>query len=330
MEVIRALESVQRPPDGCAITIGVYDGVHRGHVAVIRQVREVADARGLRTAVVTFDRHPGEIVHPESAPKLLTTLEQRIELLDATGMLDYCCVLTFDEERRKETAEEFIREILVERLHARAVVVGRDFHFGYARRGDVPMLQELGGELGFEVVGLDLIRVAADPAVEGSNVYSSTLIRSLVAAGNMGAAARLLGRYHEVCGTVEPGDRRGHELGFPTANVTASEQACMPADGIYGGFLIAEDGVERPAAISLGKRPTFYESQVGSLLEVHVLDFDGDLYGQEVRVRFVLRLRGEERFHSVDALIAQIRQDVSDARRVLADLPVQPRTQPPV
>lgn len=325
MEVIRALESVQRPPDGCAITIGVYDGVHRGHVAVIRQVRAVADERGLRTAVVTFDRHPGEIVHPASAPRLLTTLDQRIELLDALGMLDYCCVLTFDEDRRKETAEEFVREILVGRLHARAVVVGRDFHFGYARRGDVPMLEEMGGELGYGVVGLDLIRVAADPAVEGSNVYSSTLIRSLVTAGNMGAAARLLGRYHEVRGTVERGDRRGHELGFPTANVAISERVCMPADGIYGGFLVTEDGVERPAAISLGKRPTFYEEQVGSLLEVHVLDFSGDLYDQEVSVRFVAKLRGEERFDSVEALIDQIHQDVIDVRLVLAG-----RAEPPV
>lgn len=317
MDVIRALESAARAPAQCAVTIGVYDGVHRGHVAVLRHVRELADERGLRTAVVTFDRHPATIVHPETAPKLLTTLDHRLELLEATGLVDSVCVLTFDEARRKETAEEFVREILVDVLRARLVVVGADFHFGYARRGNVELLGRLGAELGFEAIGLELLRVDADPAIEGSNPYSSTLIRGLVAAGNVRAAARLLGRPHEVRGGVEAGDRRGRSLGFPTANIAVPEEVCMPAEGIYAGTFV-EGGIERSAAISIGRRPTFYEAQASSLLEAHVLDFDGDLYGHDVAVRFVARLRGEERFASIDALVAQIRLDVAAVREVLA------------
>lgn len=318
MELIRNLEAAMRPPEGCVVTIGVFDGVHRGHIAVMHQVRELADQRGLHTALITFDRHPAAIVHPESAPKLLTTLDQRIELLNATGLLDYCCVLTFDEARRKETAEEFVSEILVDRIHARVVVVGTDFHFGYKRQGDVALLHRLGDELGFEVIGLELVRIKTDPALEGANAYSSTLIRGLVASGNVGAASRLLGRPHAVRGTVEVGDRRGQSLGFPTANVAVSAEACLPADGIYAGTLVDDQGVERAAAISLGLRPTFHDDQLSSLLEAHVLDFDGDLYGSRVEVRFVARLRGEERFDSAEALVAQIHRDVEATRQALA------------
>lgn len=318
MELIRNLEDAVRPPEGCVVTIGVFDGVHRGHVAVMRQVRELADQRGLHTALITFDRHPAAIVHPESAPKLLTTLDQRIELLDATGLLDYCCVLTFDEARRKETAEEFVRDVLVERVHARVVVVGADFHFGYKRQGDVALLHRLGGELSFEVIGLELVRIETDPALEGANAYSSTLIRGLVASGNVGAASRLLGRPHAVRGTVEVGDRRGKSLGFPTANVAVPTEVCLPADGIYAGTLVDDRGVERAAAISLGLRPTFHDDQLNSLLEAHVLGFEGDLYGTNVEVRFVARLRGEERFDSPEALVAQIHRDVEATRQALS------------
>ena len=317
MKLIRNLEAADRPPEGCVVTIGVFDGVHRGHLAVMRQVRELADQRGLRTALVTFDRHPAAIVHPGSAPKLLTTLEQRIELLDATGLLDYCCVLTFDQARRKETADEFVREILVDRMHARAVVVGADFHFGFRRQGNVALLNKLGGELGFDVVGLELVRIETDPALEGANVYSSTLVRALVASGNVGAASRLLGRPHAVRGEVVVGDRRGRLLGFPTANVSVPEETCLPADGIYVGTLVDKNGAERSAAISLGLRPTFHDDQVSSLLEAHVLDFESNLYGQTVEVRFVARLRGEERFSSPDDLVAQVHRDVEATREAL-------------
>jgi riboflavin kinase/FMN adenylyltransferase len=300
---------------GAVVTIGAYDGVHLGHQAVLRLVRELADARGFEAALVTFDRHPAEVVRPESAPRLLTTLEQRLELLDATGDLDLCWVLTFDEARSKEAAEDFVREVLVDGIGARLVVVGADFHFGHRRGGNVPLLERMGAELGFEVLGLGLVAVEG----EASGVpYSSTRIRELLAKGDVAEAARLLGRPHEVRGVVERGDQRGAEhLGFPTANLTVPERICLPADGVYAGTFVAEDEVERPAAISVGTRPTFYEDG-DVLVEAYVLDFDGDLYGQRVKVHFREWVRGQERFDSTEALVEQMHADVEATRRILA------------
>ncbi len=300
---------------GAVVTIGAYDGVHLGHQAVLRLVRELADARGFEAALVTFDRHPAEVVRPESAPRLLTTLEQRLELLEATGDLDLCWVLTFDEARSKEPAEDFVREVLVEGIGARLVVVGADFHFGHRRGGNVPLLERMGAELGFEVLGLGLVAVEG----EASGVpYSSTRIRELLAKGDVAEAARLLGRPHEVRGVVERGDQRGAEhLGMPTANLTVPERICLPADGVYAGTFVAEDEVERPAAISVGTRPTFYEDG-DVLVEAYVLDFDGDLYGQRVKVRFREWVRGQERFDSTEALVEQMNFDVEATRRILA------------
>jgi riboflavin kinase / FMN adenylyltransferase len=300
---------------GAVVTIGAYDGVHLGHQAVLRLVRELADARGLEAALVTFDRHPAEVVRPESAPRLLTTLEQRLELLDATGDLDLCWVLTFDEARSKEAAEDFVREVLVDGVGARLVVVGADFHFGHRRGGNVPLLERMGAEFGFEVLGLGLVAVEGDAT---GVPYSSTRIRELLAKGEVAEAARLLGRPHEVRGVVERGDQRGAEhLGMPTANLTVPERICLPADGVYAGTFVAEDGVERRAAISVGTRPTFYEDG-DVLVEAYVLDFDGDLYGQRVKVRFREWVRGQERFDSTDALVEQMNADVEATRRILA------------
>jgi riboflavin kinase/FMN adenylyltransferase len=300
---------------GAVVTIGAYDGVHLGHQAVLRLVRELADARGFEAALVTFDRHPAEVVRPESAPRLLTTLEQRLELLDATGDLDLCWVLTFDEARSKEAAEDFVREVLVDGIGARLVVVGADFHFGHRRGGNVPLLERMGAELGFEVLGLGLVAVEGDSS---GAPYSSTRIRELLAKGDVAEATRLLGRPHEVRGVVERGDQRGAEhLGMPTANLTVPERICLPADGVYAGTFVAEDGVERPAAISVGTRPTFYEDG-DVLVEAYVLDFDGDLYGQRVKVRFREWVRGQERFDSTDALVEQMNADVEATRRILA------------
>jgi len=299
---------------GAVVTIGAYDGVHLGHQAVLRLVRELADARGFEAALVTFDRHPAEVVRPESAPRLLTTLEQRLELLDATGDLDLCWVLTFDEARSKEVAEDFVREVLVDGVGARLVVVGADFHFGHRRGGNVPLLERMGAELGFEVLGLGLVAVEGDAT---GVPYSSTRIRELLAKGDVAEAARLLGRPHEVRGVVEHGDQRGEHLGVPTANLTVPERICLPADGVYAGTFVAEDAVERPAAISVGTRPTFYEDG-DVLVEAYVLDFDGDLYGQRVKVRFREWIRGQERFDSTEALIEQMNADVEATRRILA------------
>jgi riboflavin kinase/FMN adenylyltransferase len=312
MKIVERVRDL-RTRRGAVVTIGVYDGVHLGHQAVLRLVRELADARELDAVCVTFDRHPAEVVRPDSAPKLLTTTAQKLELLDATGYLDRCFVLHFDAARSQEPAEEFVQEILVDGAGARLVIVGADFHFGRNRGGNVALLERMGAELGFEVVGLGLL--APFP---GGPIYSSTRIRELLADGDVARAAELLGRRHEVRGEVEEGDRRGRELGFPTANIGVPARTCLPADGIYAGTFLDGDGVERPAALSLGRRPTFYDDAEVSLLEAFVLDFDGDLYGQNVKVRFVERLRGEERFASVDELVRQMERDVEETRRLLS------------
>lgn len=318
VRVVNDLVGYTPTASGAVVTIGAYDGVHLGHQAVLRLARELASARNREAVCLTFDRHPAEVVRPESAPKVLTPLDQKLELLDATGFLDTVCVLAFDKDRSREPAEDFVRTVLVEGLDARLVVVGADFHFGHRRHGNVRLLEQMGAELGFEVLGLGLVSVEGDAT---GLPYSSTKIRELLAAGDVAAAAQMLGRPprpHEVRGQVERGDARGRELGFPTANVAVPESVCLPADGIYAGTFVAEDGVERDAAISLGRRPTFYVGAKASLLEAYVLDFEGDLYGQRVKVRFVERIRGEVQFESVDALVAQMTQDVDVARHLLA------------
>lgn len=312
MQVITDAESCPRPEEGTAVTIGFFDGLHLGHRVVIGEVRRVAAELGARSAVITFDRHPASVVRPASAPKLLTTLEQRLELLASTG-IDYVVVVHFDEARSLESAEDFVRHELVDCLGVRAVVVGADFHFGHGRKGDVALLERMGADHGFEVDGIELVASGA----EGARSVSSTNIRAALAAGDVEDANRMLGHPHEVRGVVQAGDKRGRELGFPTANVAVPDELQLPADGIYAGWYVRPDGTELATAISLGRRPTFYESQPFSLLEAHVLDFSGDLYGEAAAVRFVARLRGEERFDSVDALVEQIGRDVARARALL-------------
>jgi riboflavin kinase/FMN adenylyltransferase len=310
---MRVVRSLDRCPEltGSVVTVGAFDGVHLGHRALLRLVREEADKRGQVTALVTFDRHPAQVVRPESAPKLLTSLDQKLELLEATGLVDHAVVLTFDETRRRESAEDFVTEVLDGCLRARLVVVGADFHFGNARRGNVALLERMGRDLGFEVIGLDLV------SSPGEVTYSSTGVRKRLAEGDVRGAADLLGRVHEVRGAVVEGDRRGRELGFPTANVAVPEEICLPAAGIYAGTFTGTDGVARPAAISLGHRPTFYTDQAYLLLEAYLLDFSGDLYGQAASVGFVDRIRAEERFDSVEALVEAMNRDVETARRLL-------------
>jgi riboflavin kinase/FMN adenylyltransferase len=294
-----------------AVTIGAYDGVHTGHRLVIDRVRRVAAEQGLESAVVTFDQHPAAVVRPESAPKLLTDLEQKLELLAETG-IDYVLLVHFDEERSHESAEEFVREVLVGCLDAKAVVVGHDFHFGKGRLGNVPLLQDMGAELGFDVTGLRLFSDGLD-----RDPISSTRIRGLLTEGAVTEAASLLRRPHQVRGVVEDGDKRGRTLGFPTANVSLPEYIALPADGVYAGWYRRPDGALHPAAISVGRRPTYYEENGMRLLEAHLLDFDGDLYGEPARVDFVAHLRPQARFESSQALVDQMDRDVATTRRVL-------------
>jgi len=319
MQVLHDDDQRADPLTGTVTTIGAYDGVHRGHREVIRQVRELAAERDLQSAVVTFDRHPASVVRPESAPLLLTDLDQKLELLESTG-IDHTLVVHFDEARSLEPAEEFVTEVLVGRLGARAVVVGDDFHFGHRRKGNVELLRAMGADLGFEVRGLELVGLDGEPAPDADDRVSSTAIRAALASGELEVANAMLGRPHEVRGVVGHGDERARDLGFRTANVAVPEDICLPADGIYAGWYLRPDGVIRPAALSLGKRPTFYERADTSLLEAHLLDFDGDLYDEPARVRFVQRLRDELRFDSVDDLVVQIGRDCDDARKVLASL----------
>ena len=292
------------------VTIGAYDGVHRGHHAVIQEVRRLAADRDCASVVVTFDRHPASVVRPESAPCCLTDLEQKLALLEATGV-DLVHVIHFDEERSHETAEEFVNEVLVEALRARAVVVGHDFHFGRNRGGNVELLARMGAAHGFDVLGMRLVG-------DSDNPVSSTRIRKLLAEGEVAAAAELLGRPHQIDGVVAHGDKRGRDLGFPTANVAVPQGICVPADGIYAAWYHRPDGSTHAAAVSLGRRPTFYDNAEHSVLEAYLLDFDGDLYDEPASLRFMTRLRDEAKFDSVDALVEQMNRDVAEARTVLA------------
>ena len=304
MDLVTDPATFAAPGAGTAVTIGAYDGVHRGHQFVIGQLRRMAADGGLTSVVLTFDRHPASVVRPESAPLLLTDLDQKLEILASTGV-DSTVVLRFDHARSQEEPEDFVRTVLVDALRARVVVVGEDFHFGRRRRGNVELLREMGASFGFEVAHV--------PLLDG---ISSTAVRRLLGAGDVAGAAELLGRLHEVRGVVERGDQRGRELGFPTANVAVPADILLPAPGIYAGWY----GGDRAAAISIGRRPTFHDGEGPVVLEAYLLDFDGDLYGQEARVSFVRRLRDEERYDSTEALVAQMARDVEAARAALGSL----------
>ena len=312
MLVITDASSPPFPNERSVITIGAYDGLHHGHQSVIAQVREIAKARGARSAVVTFDRHPATIVRPESAPKLLTDHDQRMELLELTG-IDAAVVLPFDDKQSQESPLAFIERVLVKCLRTECVVVGEDFHFGRNREGNVALLREIGQTYGFDVEPIHL--VCRDDGVD--EPVSSTAIRRALAGGNVAMAARMLGRPFEARGKVVSGDERGRLLGFPTANVEVPNRVCVPADGVYAGWYERPDGTVHPCAINLGRRPTFYEHADHSLLEAHLLDFDGDLYGEQAKVRFVDFLRSERKFDGIEALIEQLQLDIAHARRIL-------------
>jgi riboflavin kinase/FMN adenylyltransferase len=317
MDIVNDLSNLVPPPGGSAVTIGAYDGVHLGHRALLGELRLRAQAQGLTTVVVTFDRHPATVVRPESAPCLLCDLDQKLELLEAAGV-DRTVVVPFDTERANETAEEFVNEILIEGSEARLVVVGEDFHFGHGRKGNVALLRDMGSTSGFAVDGVSLQSDSGSSGPLGQPI-SSTRVRSLVADGSVEAAAALLGRPHQVRGPVVHGDHRGGpELGFPTANVDVPAGICIPANGIYAGWYERPDRTIWEAAISVGRRPTFYGNEGELLVEAFLLDFSGLLYGEEARVSFVGRLRDELAFDDTASLIAQMERDVAATRDRLA------------
>ena len=294
------------------VTVGFFDGVHHGHRRVVRRAVELARERGAEAVVLTFDPHPSEVVRPGTHPPLLTTPTHRADLMAGLGV-DAVLVLPFTVELSRLTPDEFAKQVLVERLHAVAVVVGENFRFGHKAAGTVALLTELGAEYGFAVEGLAL---AAPEEGEGSR-FSSTDVRRMVLAGDVETAALRLDRPHRVEGVVVHGAKRGRELGFPTANVDTPPHTAIPADGVYAGWLVT--GAERlPAAVSVGTNPQFDGEH--RTVEAYALDrTDLDLYDKHVAVDFVARVRGQEKFSGIAELIERMNQDVAKVRVLLSE-----------
>lgn len=316
MLIIEDFSTCPWPGLSSVVTIGAFDGLHIGHRTIIGQVIEQAnESESRRSVLVTFDRHPASLVRPESAPKLLSTHEHKIELLAETG-LDATAVITFDETQAAESPEEFVERVLVNCLRAEKVVVGEDFHFGRGRSGNVELLRRLGERHGFSVQPVELVST-------GETITSSTAIRSAVARGDVESAGLMLDRPFEMRGVVRRGDARGRTIGFPTANIEVSTTFAQPAEGVYAAWYVRElpDGstVSLPAAVNIGRRPTFYEHAPLALVEAHIIDGrDLELYDEQARLRFVARLRAEKKFDSLEDLKRQLEVDIDDARRLLS------------
>jgi riboflavin kinase/FMN adenylyltransferase len=305
----RGLDGVPPGWGRSVVTIGVFDGVHRGHQQLIAAAVDDARVRELPAVLVTFDPHPAEVIRPGSHPARLTSLRRKADLVAGLGV-DAFLVLPFTTEFARLSPAEFAHEVLVERLHTAAVVVGRNFTFGHRAAGTVSVLSELGSRFGFAVEGVELITDNARDHI----TFSSTYVRACIDAGDVEAAAAALGRPHRVEGVVVHGHRRGRQLGFPTANIASPPYTALPADGVYAGrFVIG--GQQLPAAVSVGSNPTF--SGTVRTVEAYVLDVDEDFYGHEVGVDLVAHLRGQERYDSLDALVAAIEKDVARTRALL-------------
>ena len=291
-----------------AVTFGVFDGVHLGHLHLMRQLRDDARERGLTPVIVTLSNHPISVLRPQVPLVLITSLRERLALLRAAG-IEHVIPVTFTKELSLRTAEEFMRA-LCDCVGLRHFVAGPDFALGHDREGTLPVLASLGEKLGYTV------RTADAFSLDGAPVRS-TAVRQALSAGDIEGAERLLGRPFSLDGPVVEGEGRGEGLlGFPTANLGVGPLQALPADGIYATWLDA-DGERYPAATSIGIKPTFHEDGP-RVVEAFVLDFAGDLYGRHVRIEFVKRLRDQERFAEVDALVAQMRRDVEATRVALA------------
>ncbi|UJW31857.1 bifunctional riboflavin kinase/FAD synthetase [Saccharothrix sp. AJ9571] len=307
----------------CVITIGVFDGVHRGHQALIRRTVEAARSRDLPSVVLTFDPHPSEVIRPGSHPAQLTTLRRKAELVEELGV-DVFCVLPFTPELSRLTAHEFVHEVLVDQLHVAAVIVGENFTFGNKAAGDVALLRTLGRRFGFAAQGAELQGQALGPVEdpgstpESEITFSSTYVRSCIDAGDVQAAAEALGRPHRVEGIVVRGAGRGKDLGFPTANLSTPRFAAIPADGVYSCWFTrsTDPGKRLRAAVSVGTNPTFSGRE--RTVEAYVLDVEEDFYGHDVALDFVVKLRDQIRYESLEPLIRQMEADVVRTREVLA------------
>jgi len=313
----RGLEATPGDLGRTVVTVGMYDGVHRGHQALIGAAVARAREQGRPCLLLTFDPHPAEVIRPGSHPAILTSLDRKAELVAGLGV-DAMCVLPFTAEFMRLPPETFAHTVLVEQLHAAHVVVGENFTYGHRAAGTVATLAQEGRRFGFTV---EPVPLAGESSADGEITISSTYVRACVAAGDMVSAARALGRPHRIEGVVVRGDRRGRELGYPTANVESPPFTAVPADGVYAGALVILDprtGASvstSPAAISVGTNPTFQGSR--RTVEAFVLDYDGDLYGEHVGVEFVQRLRPMEAFRDTDALLVAMAKDVEDTRQIL-------------
>jgi riboflavin kinase/FMN adenylyltransferase len=304
--LVRGALALDAPRGGAVVTVGTFDGVHLGHQALLG--RAVARARGLGVPAVvyTFDPHPARVLVPAKAPPVLLSIEERARVL-LEGGADLVVVEPFDRTFSEVSADDWVERWLVAHLAPRAVVIGFNFTYGRARGGDPAHMERMGQRFGFEV------EVVGAVAAEG-DVVSSTRVRALVSAGEVEHVARLLGRPFALTGVIEHGDQRGRTLGFPTANL-APEGEILPKHGVYAAMAVLPDGRRVPAVCNIGQRPTFAGRDVR--VEAHLLDFEGDLYGQRLRLDVVARLRDEQRFAGLPALIAQIRADAEQARVVL-------------
>ena len=312
IQIINDQSSIPDNAHGTAATIGVYDGVHIGHCQLLSQLREKSKEQGLATAVITFDQHPTRVTSPENAPKLLTSFSQKMELFESQG-IDYAYIIKFDKRRSMTPAAEFFHSVFVEGVKAKAIIVGEDFQFGHNREGDVAFLKREGAKEDIEVQGLHLFRHSFSPDI----VVSSTAIRMKLADGDMQMATEMLGRRFELEGTVVEGDKRGRQIGFPTANLSIPEEMLLPRDGVYACWYYRPDGSRYMAAVNIGLRPTFQTNDSKSILEAHLIGFDGDLYGESGQIEFVEYLREERQFDGVDALAAQLKSDVQASQSLL-------------
>jgi len=306
MQVFHGIQTVQRKLKNPAITIGNFDGVHKGHQALFQRVKQLAEELNGESVVVTFDPHPLEVLFPKKAPSFITSHRHKLDLIASCG-IDATIIIPFDHEFSRMSAREFVEAVLVEKIGARAIVVGHDYRFGHSREGDIAFLKKLGEQYGFKVQIVTGLRV-------NDTVVSSTAIRQMIVSGNIKEANRLLGRFFEVSGTVIPGRKRGVSLGFPTANIRMPA-ITSPRTGVY--VVQAEvDGKTYGGAANLGYNPTFGDTDLS--LVAHLFDFDQDIYGKPITVRFIDRLRNELRFSSPAELAAQIRKDVDTAKKILA------------
>ncbi|MFK4071847.1 bifunctional riboflavin kinase/FAD synthetase [Streptomyces sp. NPDC029674] len=311
MQRWRGLEDIPQDWGRSVVTIGSYDGVHRGHQLIIGRAVEHARELGVPAVVVTFDPHPSEVVRPGSHPPLLAPHHRRAELMAELGV-DALLILPFTTEFSKLSPADFVVKVLVDKLHARVVVEGPNFRFGHKAAGNVDLLAELGQTYDYEV---DVIDLYVSGEAGGGEPFSSTLTRRLIAEGDVTGAAEILGRPHRVEGVVVRGAQRGRELGFPTANVETLPHTAIPADGVYAGWLHV-DGEAMPAAISVGTNPQFDGRE--RTVEAYAIDRVGlDLYGLHVAVEFLAFVRGQAKFDSIDSLLVAIADDVKRCRALI-------------